>query len=368
MTNSYSFSEIRVGLGERSYTITVQPGLIDRVGEFAKSLGFHSPVPIITDETVGGLYGERVKTSLERAGYRTAVLTFPAGETAKNLDTVARLYDGMVALKPERKSGLIALGGGVPGDIAGFVAATYLRGIPFIQVPTTLLADVDSSVGGKVGVDHAGGKNLIGAFHQPKAVLIDPDTLQSLDLRQIKAGLAEIIKHGIIADSSLFAAASDSLHRLLAKDRDEYCRIVPWNCRIKARVVEQDERESGLRAILNFGHTYGHAIESLTGYARYLHGEAVAIGMVMEAQLGQMIGFTPPATVEAIRSILTAAKYPLAHPGLGADDMLDSMFRDKKVEKGVLRFVFPTAVGQTTVQPVEDREAVRKTWEEYRET
>lgn len=365
MTDSTSFSEIRVGLGDRSYTITVQPGLLDQVGEYARLMDFHSPAPIVTDETVAGFYGEQVKNSLVRAGYQTALLSFPAGEPSKHLGTVANLYDGMAALKLERKSGVIALGGGVPGDIAGFAAATFLRGVPFIQVPTTLLADVDSSVGGKVGVDHAGGKNLIGAFHQPKAVLIDPNTLQTLDRRQIQAGLAEIIKHGIIGDARLFTTVCDSLERLLAVDLGEYCRIIPWNCQIKANVVEQDERESGLRAILNFGHTYGHAIESLTRYETYLHGEAVALGMLLEAQLGHRLGVTSGSAVEAIRSILRRVNYPMTRPALSADAMLESMFHDKKVEKGTLRLVFPTEIGHAIVRPVEDLEAVRKTWEDY---
>ena len=268
-------------------------------------------------------------------------------------------------LRPERKSGLIALGGGVPGDIAGFVAATYLRGMRFIQVPTTLLADVDSSVGGKVGVDHAGGKNLIGAFHQPAAVLVDPETLKTLDARQIKAGLAEIIKHGIIADYDLFETISANLDRLLEVNLDEYGRIIPWNCQIKAGVVERDERESGLRAILNFGHTYGHAIEALTGYERFLHGEAVAIGMLLEAQLGHALGITPASVVDDIRSILQQADYPLGKPDISPDELLDCMFRDKKVEKGSLRFVLPTSVGRVIIHPVEDIDAIRNTWIQY---
>ncbi len=367
MTNPLSKSEISVGLGDRSYTITVQPGLLDRVGEYACSQNLQSPIPIIADETVSGLYGQRVVSSLRDAGYETQILSFPPGEASKNLDTVARLYDGMVKINPERKSGVIALGGGVTGDIAGFVAATYLRGIRFIQIPTTLLADVDSSVGGKVGVDHSGGKNLIGAFHQPVAVLIDPNTLQSLDRKQIRAGLAEVIKHGIIADADLFNTIRAKLISLLAIDRDEYCQIIPWNCRIKAHVVEQDERENGLRAILNFGHTYGHAIESLTGYKQFLHGEAVAIGMLMEAQLGCKLGITPFQVVVEIRDMLKNAGFPLAKPEIPADALLNGMLHDKKVEKGKLRFVLPVCIGQVVIHPVEDLDGLREIWNDYRE-
>ncbi|HOJ61462.1 MAG TPA: 3-dehydroquinate synthase [bacterium] len=365
MNEPQSFHEIPVPLGERGYQITVGTGLLDQVGERAKALGFQSPVPIITDSQVAPLYGDRIRRSLEQAGYRTGILTFPAGEPAKTLDTVARLYDGMVRLRPERLSGLIALGGGVAGDVAGFVAATYLRGIRFIQVPTTLLAQVDASVGGKVGIDHPGGKNLIGAFHQPSAVLIDPATLQTLDPRQVRAGLAEVIKHGVIADQELFEAVRELLPRLLATDLETYCRIIPWNCRIKAEVVRQDEKESGLRAILNFGHTIGHAVEALTGYERYLHGEAVALGMVVEARLGEALGITPAPVTRALESLLRQAGFSLARPGLSADDLLESLFRDKKVEKGLLRFVFPTAIGRVIIQPVDDPALVRRTWELY---
>jgi len=365
MTNQSS--QITVGLGERSYLISVQSGLIDRVGEQAKSMGLQSPVAIITDDTVAGLYGQRVKNSLEAAGYESRIISFPAGESSKHLQSISHIYDEMVDLKPERKSGVIALGGGVPGDMAGFVAATYLRGMRFIQVPTTLLAFVDSSVGGKTGIDHPGGKNLIGAFHQPSSVMIDPETLKTLDARQVKAGLAEIIKHGVIADAELFDTVNNSLDKLKAVDLDEYCRIIPWNCRIKADVVEQDEKESGIRAILNFGHTFGHAIEMLTGFETYLHGEAVALGMLMEAQLGVRLGITPVETVDQIRDILIKTGYSISKPEISTDQMMDSMFLDKKVEKGKLRFIIPTTIGNVVIHTIEDIDAVRQTWDEYNE-
>ncbi len=365
MSGVKTVSEISVGLGERGYTISVGPGLLDRVGERARSLGFESPVPIIADSQVAPLYGDRVRQSLEQAGFRSEVLVFPAGEPAKTLDTVARLYDGMVRLRPERRSGLVALGGGVTGDVAGFVAATYLRGIRFIQVPTTLLAQADASVGGKVGVDHPGGKNLIGAFHQPSAVLIDPTTLRTLDARQVRAGLAEVIKHGVIADRGLFEAVQEQLPRLLAADLETYCQIIPWNCRIKADVVQQDERESGLRAILNFGHTIGHAVEALTGYERYLHGEAVALGMVVEARLGEALRITPASVTRDLEALLRRAGFSLDRPDLSGEAMVESMFRDKKVEKGRLRFVFPAEIGKVVIQPLEDPSRVREIWEKY---
>jgi 3-dehydroquinate synthase len=262
---------------------------------------------------------------------------------------------------------VIALGGGVPGDIAGFVAATYLRGLPFIQVPTTLLAQVDSSVGGKVGVDHAGGKNLIGAFHQPRAVLIETSTLQTLDSRQIKAGLAEIIKHGIIRDKKLFSYIESNLDDILAVDEALYQELIPWNCSIKARVVEEDETEQGVRAILNFGHTIGHAIEAMTGYGDYLHGEAVAIGMIMEARLGAALGITPVEVVSAIENLLRKAKYPLARPQQDAATLIESMFRDKKVQKGKLRFIFPTQIGEVMIQSIEELSMIEDIWNKYEE-
>ena len=365
MSANYKINEITVGLGERSYTIAVASGLLDQIGNYAQTAKFASPLAIIADDTVAAVYGERVKTSLEQAGFTTALLTFPAGESSKTLMTVSGLYDQLVKLKPERNSGIIALGGGVTGDMAGFAAATYLRGIRFIQVPTTLLAQVDSSVGGKVGVDHPGGKNLIGAFHQPSLVLIDPSTLSTLDSRQLRAGLAEIIKHGVIQDEALFARIEKDLPLLLKGDLDSYQEIVPWNCRIKARVVEQDERETGLRAILNFGHTIGHAIESLTGYETYLHGEAVAMGMLIEAQLGQKLGITPAEIVNSLKTLLQNAGYPLTKPALTGDDMLNSMFRDKKVQDKKIRFVFPARIGATVIQAVDDIQIIKEVWNQY---
>ncbi len=365
MPGTLKTTEMTVGLGKRSYPIVVGPDLMDSVGSLVKSLGMLSPVPIITDDTVAPLYAERVKTSLEKEGFKTDVLTFPAGEPSKNLTTISRLYDEMVALRPERKSGLIALGGGVAGDMAGFVAATYLRGIRFIQIPTTLLAQVDASVGGKVGIDHPGGKNLIGAFHQPSAVLIDPATLKTLDPRQVKAGLAEAIKHGVIADEVLFKTIDDSLGGLLDVDEELYGELIPWNCRIKADVVEQDEREQGVRAILNFGHTIGHAIESLTHYETYLHGEAVAIGMAAEAQLGERLGFTPSNVVNDLCALLDRADFPMQKPELSTDDLIACMFHDKKVEEGQLRFIFPTGMGQVTIESVSALNAIKDVWDSY---
>ncbi len=366
MISKQTKTEIAVGLGERSYTITVEPGVIDQIGAYAQSLGFHSPLAVISDDTVAPIYGQRALDSLKQAGFKAGLITFPAGETQKHLQTVSHLYDEMVKLRPERDGGVIALGGGVAGDIAGFVAATYLRGLNFIQVPTTLLAQVDASVGGKVGVDHAGGKNLIGAFHQPKAVLIDPLTLKTLDQREVRAGLAEVIKHGVIADADLFKRVDESLGDLLNVNVDAYGEIIPWNCRIKAKVVEEDERESGIRAILNFGHTIGHAIEALTGYETYLHGEAVVIGMIAESMLGEALGITPPDVTQAVRQLCDRAGFPLEKPDITTVALIDSMFRDKKVKAGKLRFILPDSVGTVRIESVDDLDAIQHVWDSFR--
>lgn len=365
MNPQSKITEIVVGLGERSYPIQVGAKLLDEIGPLAASMDFRSPVVIISDDRVAPLYAQRVQTSLERSGLRGELLVFPAGETSKHLGTVSHLYDGMVRVNPERKSGVIALGGGVAGDIAGFVAATYLRGIPFIQAPTTLLAQVDASVGGKVGVDHAGGKNLIGAFYQPKAVIIDVETLNTLSSRERLAGLAEVIKHGVIADAQLFERTRRALSGLLASDLELFEEIIPWNCRIKASVVEQDEKESGLRAILNFGHTIGHAIEALTGYETYLHGEAVAIGMALEAELGLRLGVTPRDAVVSLRALIEDAGFSLAKPNIDAQDLVESMYRDKKVEDRTIRFILPTRIGDVTIRPVNEIHLIEELWDSF---
>jgi 3-dehydroquinate synthase len=271
----------------------------------------------------------------------------------------------MINHRIERTSGVITLGGGVVGDMGGYAAASYMRGIPFIQVPTTLLAQVDAAVGGKVGIDHKKGKNLIGAFYQPKAVIIDTLTLKTLPERQIRAGLAEIIKHGVIRDRELFDYVAKSLDNIFAVDQDTFQKLIPWNCQIKANVVEQDEREGGLRAILNFGHTIGHAIEAVAGYDVYLHGEAIAIGMLAEAQLGAKLGITPQDAVEEIHEIFNRANYPLAKPNISSEDLINSMYMDKKVSKGTLRFALPTKIGDTIIHPLHDQAPIREVWDAY---
>jgi 3-dehydroquinate synthase len=354
--------EIPVSLGERSYKIVVESGALRRIGKRAERLGFHPPLAVITDPTVESHYGEITCKALQSQGYEIGMFTIAGGEICKNLDTVRDLYDRLVELRVERRGGIIALGGGLVGDIAGFTAATYLRGIRFIQVPTTLLAQVDASVGGKTGVDHAKGKNLIGAFHQPSLVVIDTATLKTLPAREIRCGLAEIIKHGIIGDQKIFQFVAEHLDDLLRTDEEAYLQLIPRNCRFKAKVVEQDEKESGLRAILNFGHTVGHAIESLTGYSRYLHGEAVAIGMLTEIAVGIMLGISPESLFDDLLDLLRRAGYPLDLPDLSGERMIEAMRHDKKVEQQIIRMIIPKRLGQVEIREIKDEKSIVQAW------
>ncbi|MEK7773341.1 MAG: 3-dehydroquinate synthase, partial [Deltaproteobacteria bacterium] len=278
---------IRVELGQRSYPIHIERGLLSSIGTRLNDLGFKGRAAVVTNPRVGGLYAKAVCGALEAAGVVPAVITVPDGEEYKTLKEASKVYDGLIERMMERSSPVIALGGGVIGDLAGFVAATYLRGVPFIQIPTTLLAQVDSSVGGKTAVNHPKGKNLIGAFYQPRAVFIDPDALKTLDAREMRAGLAEVIKYGVIWDEGFFSFLEKNAEKLLTPG-DELITAIEMSCRIKAEVVGLDETESGLRSILNFGHTFAHAIEALSGYGTFKHGEAVAIGMHMAARFSAM--------------------------------------------------------------------------------
>jgi 3-dehydroquinate synthase len=354
--------EIPLSLGERSYRIVVESGGIQKIGKRAERLGLHPPLAVITDPTVEQYYGELAYDSLRRQGYEVGLFSIPGGEICKNLDTVRGLYDRLIDLRVERRGGIIALGGGLVGDIAGFAAATYLRGIRFIQVPTTLLAQVDASVGGKTGIDHPKGKNLIGAFHQPSLVIIDTATLKTLPSREILCGLAEIIKHGVIGDQRIFKFVSDHIEELLAIDEEAYLDLIPRNCRFKAKIVEQDERESGLRAILNFGHTVGHAIESLTGYTRYLHGEAVAIGMLTEIAVGITMGIPSEDLFAQVLDLFRRANYPLDLPDISGERIVEAMHLDKKVEQQTIRMVIPKRLGQVEVRDIKDEKIIINGW------
>jgi shikimate kinase/3-dehydroquinate synthase len=347
---------VRVGLGRQSYDITIGSGLLEQLPQMLNMKPGRTLV--VSDNHVAQLYGERLLQALQKAGWEPTLHTFVAGEAAKNLQTLEQIYAACAEARLERSSPIFALGGGVVGDVAGFAAATYLRGIPFIQVPTTLLAQVDSSVGGKVAVNLPMGKNLAGAFYQPRAVYADVGLLSSLPLRELRSGLAEVIKHGFIADPALDSFVAEPLEDILSYDAEALTVCVSRSCDIKRGVVEQDEKESGLRESLNFGHTVAHAVEVVSGYGAYTHGEAVAIGMVTAAYLSQPLGL-PPAAVDHLIQVLSKAGLPVSAPDLSISDLLAVMRHDKKVRDGQVRFVLSPAVGQVTTGMAVDMAQVR---------
>lgn len=341
---------VRVSLGARSYTIRVGTGLLRELGRECQRLAMGRRCAVITDSNVAALHLPAALDSLREAGFEPLAVTVPAGEPAKRLSVVGSCYDQLAAARLERHSFIVALGGGVVGDLAGFVAATYLRGIPFVQVPTSLLAQVDSSVGGKVGINLRAGKNLVGAFYQPRLVLADLDTLRTLPEREYRSGLAEVIKYGLIADARLFARLERDLPRVLARDPEILESVVARCCQIKAEVVAEDETESGRRAILNFGHTVGHALEAITGYGRLLHGEAIAIGQVAEARLSAHLLGLPSPCVDRIERLFGAAGLPTRTRWTPSrwQRLLAAMRLDKKVRDGRIRFVLIPAIGRAT--------------------
>lgn len=350
---------VRVSLAERSYDIRVARGTLHEVGTTLSRIGLSDKVGIVTDRNVAERYLPRVMKSVKAAGFRAVPIVLPAGERSKTLRSVSNILDELIRAGFERRSTLVALGGGVIGDLTGFAAAIYLRGIPFIQVPTTLVAQVDSSVGGKTGVDHSLGKNLIGAFHQPRAVLIDPDTLRTLPKREWVGGLAEVIKYGMIADEPFFAYLEKHMEALLRVEPEPVVQIIKRSCEIKAQVVAEDERESDRRRVLNYGHTIGHALEALGGYRSLIHGEAVAIGMVQEADLARHLGICGQEVVDRLRGLVRAAGLPDAMPKVSFSALWNAMQHDKKVAGGTVYGVWPERVGQVKIAPLA-RDACRQ--------
>ncbi len=343
-------SKIRIELGERSYDIHIGEGLIGGAGELIAGACTGRTAAILTNPKIGNLYAERLVQSLEDSGITSHVIVIPAGERYKTLRTIARIYERLLDARLDRSSMVIGLGGGVVGDMAGFAAATYLRGIDFVQMPTSLLAQVDASIGGKTGVDLPRGKNLVGAFHQPKIVMIDISALRTLPRREFRAGLAEVIKHGIIRDGEYFAFLRENLDAVARLEPCALERTIEWSCAIKADVVTRDEREGGLRRILNYGHTAGHAVESLTGYRTCLHGEAVAIGMVTAALAAKVMGGADANLVDDIVEVIQAAGLPYALPsGLDPAEVVAAMGLDKKVSQGKLRSVMVNSIGHAFV-------------------
>ncbi len=351
---------VKVSLGARSYEIRIGPGLLGEIGPALAGLGFDGQVAVVTDRAVARHYAAPVMQSLTRGGFRAERIVLPSGERTKTLRSVGVILDRLVHARFERGSVVVALGGGVVGDIAGFAASVYLRGIPYIQVPTTLVSQVDSSVGGKTGVNHPSGKNLIGAFHQPHVVLIDPDTLRSLPRREWIAGLAEVIKYGVIADEPFFGYLEAHVDRIVAMSREPVMRVIARSCEIKAEVVSQDERETGLRRILNYGHTIGHALEAVGRYRSLIHGEAVAIGMVQEADLAQSLGVCDPTVVRRQRDLVRRARLADAMPRVSCTALWRAMQLDKKVMGGQVHCVLPEQIGRVVVRAV--GESQFKSW------
>lgn len=343
---------VTVGLGNRAYDIIIRRGLLSEVGDLLAAIGICGKAAVVTNPIVGRLYGHRVVRSLRASGFEPIIVTVPDGERYKTLQTASRVMDALARARFERGSTVIALGGGVIGDLAGFAAAIYLRGIQFVQIPTTLVAQVDSSVGGKTGVNHALGKNLVGAFYQPKIVLMDLATLKTLPGREWRAGLAEVIKYGVIADENLFASLEENIEPILKQNEALVSNVVARSCQIKATVVEQDERESGLRRILNYGHTIGHALEALGRYRRLIHGEAVGIGMIYEAELARWLGLCGDEVVRRQRRLIERAGLPTEAAPLRFASLWTAMQHDKKVSRGQVQCVLPRVIGRVEVRPL----------------
>ncbi|WP_334108188.1 3-dehydroquinate synthase [Methylobacillus sp.] len=339
---------LHVALGERSYPIHIGRGLLTQPELILPYLK-RKQVAIVTNTTVAPLYLEKLAQPLRDAGVKVISIVLPDGEAYKNAATLNLIYDALLENRCERSTTVIALGGGVIGDLAGYAAATYLRGVPFIQVPTTLLSQVDSSVGGKTGINHPLGKNMIGAFYQPQLVLADIDTLSTLPERELSAGLAEVIKYGLIRDEPFFKWQEVNMQKLLALDTAAMSYAIYRSCENKAEVVAADEREAGERALLNLGHTFGHAIENAMGYGVWLHGEAVAAGTMMAADLSRRLGWLNAADISRISAIFEEARLPVIAPALGVERYLDLMGLDKKVVDGKIRLVLQQGIGKSLV-------------------
>ena len=344
---------IHVELGARSYAIVIRRDLLREIGEELKRLKCVGKVGVVTDRNLAKHYLPQVTRRLKAAGFTVVPIVLPPGERTKTLHSIGTVMDALVNARFERSSTLLALGGGVIGDITGFAAAIYQRGIPFVQMPTSLVAQVDSSVGGKTGVDHPKGKNLIGAFNQPRAVFIDPAMLATLPTREWVGGLAEVIKYGVIEDAAFFEYLEQNIESIKHLTDDVVAHIVKRSCELKAQVVSEDEREADRRRILNFGHTIGHALESLGGYRGFIHGEAVAVGMVYEADLARYLGYCGEEVVARLRALVKAAGLPDRLPKVAFTALWSAMQQDKKVSAGTIYCVVPEKIGAVRIVPLE---------------
>lgn len=350
---------LRVALGERSYPIHIGTGLIDRAELYRPHLAGGSAA-IVTNGVVAPLYLSKVAKAIEAAGARSVEIMVPDGEQAKTWQNLQKIFDVLLEARCGRDTLLVALGGGVVGDLAGFAAAVYQRGMPLLQVPTTLLAQVDSSVGGKTAINHARGKNMIGAFHQPRAVISDVATLDTLPDRELRAGLAEVVKHGLALDAPFAAWLEANMGKLMVRERAALAYAVKRSCELKAGIVAADERESGVRALLNFGHSFGHAIEAGTGYGSWLHGEAIGAGMVMAAELSLRLKLIQERDVARVRKLVAAAGLPVTGPALAPEQLMDLMALDKKAAQGKLRFVVLEGIGSAALRGGIDERLVRE--------
>jgi len=343
---------LKINLGDRSYDILLGSGLLDNLGRFLSKILKPSRIVLITHPSLFQLYGDKVLSGFKNQNWTVDVIEIQEGETSKTLGQAEKIFDRLLDLKCDRKSVLIALGGGVIGDLVGFVAATFQRGIPFVQVPTTLLSQVDSSVGGKTAVNHPKGKNMIGAFYQPCLVVADLDVLRTLPEKEFRAGLAEIIKYGVISDANLFDYLEKNTEKILRQNKECLTYIIKTSCSIKAAVVERDERESHHRMVLNFGHTIGHAIEALTNYSEFIHGEAVAIGMVFAAKLSQQLGKCQEEVPKRLERLIRNCNLPAGLPDLNSNAIIESLYHDKKTIDQKIKFILVKEIG--VVEIVED--------------
>lgn len=356
---------VPVNVEGAQYQITIRPGLLSDIGTLLAQISKSKRAGIVTDSQVGPRYAQIVVRSLRAAGIEPVIATLPSGENHKTLADLAPVYDTLLSARIERSTPILALGGGVVGDMTGFVAATVLRGVPFVQIPTTLLAMVDASVGGKTGINHAVGKNLIGSFHQPIAVLIDPSVLKTLPIRELHGGLAECIKHEIIRDAEGFTRLERDIDRALQLDLSYLTQLVAHNVAIKARVVEADPFEKGERAHLNFGHTFGHAIETVSHYD-YSHGECVALGMAAAARMAVDLGMLDETSRQRIVAVIARAQLPVSGLKLPTKDVVDAMIFDKKVRGGKVRFILPDRIGHVVIRDDVPPEMVTRAVESLR--
>lgn len=337
---------VKVDLKDRSYNIHIENGLLNKTGDLISTLPVRKNIAIITNKTIAPLYLDIVKTKLKKAGFNVHVIILPDGEEHKNLNTITNIYNELIMMDFDRNSSIIALGGGVVGDMAGFAAATFFRGIPYIQIPTTLLSQVDSSVGGKTGVNLPGGKNLVGAFYQPKLVIIDPEVLKTLKITELRAGIAEVIKYGVILNNEFFKYLELNIDQAVKLDDETIVYIIKACCSIKADITTQDEKEKGIRSFLNFGHTIGHAVETLTNYNEFTHGEAVAIGMAAISKLSEFWEFTDIENSNRLIALLQKSGLPTEIPAFSLNDYIDTMMKDKKRAEAGINMVLMKQIGE----------------------